>query len=480
MRGDSTRRSIDVTTLQQKLRRFLDGQMVRPFALAAPVLVLLVALPLLRPLRYPADSQMSGDEMLRLATVRSLVTNHSLELGGGYASVPGAVRINEHVYSAQPPMMALLLWAPAWVMTRMGFTFAENNLLIAYVLTLLGVALPVAGAAGLIYRMGRLFELRRPVRAALGFFVVAASGLLSYATVLNPQAPAACLLIASVACLVHVALLSREQRPFGWFMLSGICAALAAAIDPTAAIFVLLLPLVIVTLRFSITRRAGGILLFILGVVPVIGFHAIWNIPLTGDILPASVHGVLARGAAAPIVAATNDLDSDEPAMQTIWNTLGAHLMWTVSVLVGEHGLLSHFPVLIFGLLGIAAVMHRHWPGSTKTLAAATGIGAIVVLILYRFARLDWAGAMFANRWFILFTPLLLFWAGAWMRKRHSPGVWGFAGLLLMFSMFVGLIGATDPMPHRGFARYTAADVLMQLIQPQANPTGSVLAGREP
>src|SRR4051794_34423368 len=109
--------------------------MVRPFALAAPVLVLLIALPLLRPLRHPSDGQITSDEILRLATVRTLVASHSLELERGYQNVPGAVTINGKVYSAQPPMMALLLSAPAWVITRLGYTFDQNHLLIAYLLT---------------------------------------------------------------------------------------------------------------------------------------------------------------------------------------------------------------------------------------------------------------------------------------------------------------------------------------------------------
>lgn len=451
--------------------------MVRPFALSAPILVLLIALPLLRPLRHPTE--VSSDEILRLATVRALVTNHSLELSQAYEGVPGAVRINDHIYSAQPPMMALLLSAPAWVITRMGFTFDENHLLIAYLLTLLGTALPVAGAAGLIYRMGRLFELRRPWRAAMGFVVVAASGLLSYAVVLNPQAPAATLIIASMACLVHIALMTREERPFGWFALSGACCALAVTIDPTAAIFLLFLPIAIITLRFSITRRAGGVLLFILGATPVIGTHASWNIPLTGDLLPASVHTVLTRNTnVVPVVPVEDWEDEEFPQRQSIWNKIGSNILWTTSALMGEHGLLTHFPVLIFGMLGIAAVMHRHWPTSTKTLAAATGIGAIIIFIIYRKARLDWRSAMFASRWFIIFTPILLYWAGAWVRRKHAPVTWGLAGAMLCFSLIVGLIGATNPMPARGFSRYTAVDALMQLINPQPAPQDSALAGR--
>jgi hypothetical protein len=139
--------------------------------------------------------------------------------------------------------------------------------------------------------------------------------------------------------------------------------------------------------------------------------------------------------------------------------------MWLLRATVGRHGVFSHFPVMLIGILGIGAVMHRHWPNSTKTLAAVTAIGALLVVLTYRFARVEWSSAMFATRWFILFMPLLLFWSGAWLRRSHRPIAWGLAGAMLLFSALVGLVGATDPAPRHGFDRYTAAAALLRLTQ---------------
>src|SRR3954470_7578346 len=97
-----------------RLRRYADRPMVRPLALAGPILVLVFALPLLRPLRHP--SEMSNDENLRLATVRALVEHRSLLLEHRYENVRGVWKPSKgSVYSSQPPMMALLLSAPAWL-----------------------------------------------------------------------------------------------------------------------------------------------------------------------------------------------------------------------------------------------------------------------------------------------------------------------------------------------------------------------------
>jgi hypothetical protein len=471
-----------VSKLRAYVKRRLERPIVRPLALLGPILVLLVALPLLRPLRHPDPADTSADETLRLASIRALVEHHSLELDRGYAKMPGAVQTSTGTYSAQPPMMAVLLSAPAYALTRLGYSFDDNQLLIAYLLTVIGVTLPIAGAAGLIYRMGRLFELRRPWRALLGIGVVAGSGLLSYSVVLNAHAPAATLVIASAACLIHVAAVERRQRQIGWFSLSGACAALATTLDPAAGIMLLLFIGVIPAMRLTIPRRLLGLFLYVLGVVPVISMHAAWNYPITGDIIPASMHQtVLADPSVEPVTAAGDEfmLDDDDGS-QSVWGAIGSNLAWFIRGTIGDHGVFSHFPVLIIGVIGIMAVMHRHWPSSTKTLAAATGVGALLIMCCYRYARIDWSAAMFSSQWFIVFMPLLLFWGGAWLRRGHRPRSWVMASAMLLYSVGVAVLGATDPLPRHGFDRYTPAEALARLMQPTTTAVGGGLAGRDP
>ena len=106
--------------------------------------------------------------------------------------------------------MSALLAPSYWVMRQAGIDFAKRPDLAMYLLTMIGVTIPVAGAAGLMYRMGRLFELRRPWRATLALVAVLASGLVSYATVLNPHAPAAALVLCAAACLIHVSITNKR------------------------------------------------------------------------------------------------------------------------------------------------------------------------------------------------------------------------------------------------------------------------------
>ena len=80
--------------------------------------------------------------------------------------------------------------------------------------------------------MSRIFELSRPWRAGLATAVVLGSGLISYATVLNPYAPAAALVLLSAAILVQVSLVNTPLRSGGYLVFAGLFACLAAAIDP--------------------------------------------------------------------------------------------------------------------------------------------------------------------------------------------------------------------------------------------------------
>jgi hypothetical protein len=81
---------------------------------------------------------------------------------------------------------------------------------------------------------------------------------------------------------------------------------------------------------------------------------------------------------------------------------------------------------------------------------------------------------MFATRFFVVFLPLTLFWAGAWLRRSHRPRTWVLAAAMLVFSTAVSLIGATaGPLPPGGFGSdingrtaYTASAALKNLLHP--------------
>jgi hypothetical protein len=468
-------------------QRWRERPKVRPWALLGPVAVLLICLPLLRPLRHPA--RIGDDEAARLASVRALVERHTLWLTPEEAAAlpaaqlltvsapqpigPGesqAWRLQPRTCSNQPPVFSILLAGVYWIMLHCGNSFARNPVLVPYLLTLIGVTLPVAGAAGLIYRMGRQFELPRIRRAALGLAVVFGSGLISYAVVLNPFAPAAVLLLCAMGCVIHVAAVRKPRRAGGWLILAGLCAALGATFDPAALIPAVLIAGAVLTIRVPLMMRLGGVVLFVIGAVGPLALHAAMVLPIRADaLIPRPLAGAIAR------VESTDSIDDEADAPAAVVARVAGRIY---TALLGSHGVFSHFPVMLLGLAGVGAVMHRNWLPSTKALAAASAASMGGIIGLYCFSSLaDWRDAMFAVKWFVVFSPMVLYWMGAWARRGHTRVEWSLAAALLFFSAGAALIGATGPCPPEGFDRYTVAGALQNLIrsEPRESHTGAMV-----
>src|SRR3954452_11591552 len=119
-----------------EVRAYLMKPHVRPWALSAPILVLLICLPMLRPLRHPDPREISDGEVARLATVQSLVEHNSLTINDStFMPNSSTIRHGAKLYSAQPPVLAVLLAGPYWVMHHFGLTFERNRALVEYLLT---------------------------------------------------------------------------------------------------------------------------------------------------------------------------------------------------------------------------------------------------------------------------------------------------------------------------------------------------------
>jgi hypothetical protein len=479
-------------SLRNWLRRYRNRRHVRPWALSVPIVVLLIALPLLRPLRHPDPRAISDDELARLATVQALVENRTLAIDDtGFTDTAAKVKRGGHWYSNQPPTMSVLLAGSYWVMHRLGHTFATNPNWVMYFLTIVGTTLPVAFAAGLVYRMARLFELQRPWRAGLALAVVLGSGFISYTTVLNAHAPAAALVLASAACLIHVTITNRRVHGSVWLAVSGACAAAAAAFEPAALIFVLLFGVVVLALRWTPAQRVGGLLVYLLGAAGPVLLHVSLVQRTTGNVWQGCGLGRERTAAAAlpptgagrlGVSVALPEVEEEEPEVTSAWRPVFAGTGRVLAAFFGRHGVFSHFPVVLLGVIGVTMVMHRHWPSTTKVLASATLVGAAVIILLYAFRAIDWTQAMFGTRWFVVFLPLTVFWAGVWLRRRHRPASWALAGTLLAFSVVVSLLGATGPLPRNGFGAYTAAGAARNLARPPrpgdaVDSTAPALAG---
>jgi hypothetical protein len=455
---------------------------VRPWGLAAPILVLLVCLPLIRPLRMVPDNpkldrtvqtlpvgirtgDLSDNERTRLATIQAIAERRTLAIDQTSfyprpADVPASFAPAARHYSRQPPVLAVLLAGPYWVMTKVGLTFDNHLALTACLLTIIGATLPVALAAALVYRMGRIFELHRPWRTLLAIATVFGSGMVSYATALNAHAPAAALVLAACSALLHGGITRQQKFTPAWLTFTGGLIGFAAVIDMGAAVFVIALLAVILAMHWPISQRLAGIGWYVLGLLPPIVLHCALTIPITGDVRPGFLQADPQTG-----------LLSFRAAEETAWGDDEAPGIAAIAIsrltfgLIGSHGLLTHFPVLLIGVLGMSMLLRRHWPAPLKVMAVVSLGGAGAIMLTYAVLNADWNQPMFAIRWFILFLPLLVFWSGVWLRNKHTPIAWGLAGLLLVFSMTTSILGATGPFTPARPGEYTVYAAARYLVK---------------
>lgn len=432
---------------RQKALAIFFRRKFRPWALLTPILVLMVSLPLLRPLRAPG--QASDGERLLLDTIRAVSQKGGLQLDANtWEGKPGTVTVTkgnrQRVMADRPPVFAVLLAAPAWAMQRLGLKYGVDDDLIAYLLTLLGTTLPVAVGAGVIYRMGRLFELSRPKRALLAILVTFGGGWISYATVLNPHATAASALVCASACLLYLAAARRSGTMLPILLLCGLLAALAAALSPWTLPLALPLPLVLFAMAIPLRQKVIGFMLLTLGAMPIAWVHAAWSLDAYGS--------VFAPGSRATLRAVVEG-NPDTGAIDRFGSLFGA----LFSVTVGSHGLFTHYPILVAAMVGLLIVLRKHWPMHAKVFGAITIVGAMVVVALVAARRATTGDWRYAAQWFVVFLPLATFWLGALMRRELSRRVFWLLTAACAISIVLSLAGAgwrvSGNDPRTGIAR---------------------------
>ncbi len=465
------------------IRSYMQRPLVRPWALAGPVLVLILCLPMIRPLRQPDSGAWGDEEQMIAATVQAFVEQHTLAIDKSvFSDNPIALENDGHRYSPYPPMVSILLAPIYWVLLRQGLDYNGSLIFVHYILILVGMALPTAMCVAMTYRLGRMFELRRPLRVGLGLATVLASGLITYGVVMNRHAPAAALLLGAVTCISHLAATQHPYRDLLMSALAGLLAALAATVDPPAIVLGTLLCLVFLAMRWNAATRIGAVALFLAGGAPVILLNIVLlhsiGIPLQSVFCAPQPRGM--PSLALPSVT-TSNLDTATPssfddetdaepapsAIQAIWARAAVVIGRILEGAVGGHGLLSHYPILVLGVLGAVLAIHRNWTAATKALAGVTLLSS--ALLVGAFALQEPVMTMaYGTPWFIATAPAVLLWVGVWLKRNHRTQSWVTASCVVAFSVIVSTVGMIDPVPRRGYRGYSFAEASMRILSPPA------------
>lgn len=470
-----------MVNLAYALERLRRRQRVRYWAIALPLLVIALALPLLRPLAHPDPTWVSDDEFVRMETIRQIVANGSFVLDPQRVAerLPVISLDNGDMVAAQEPMLSVI-GAGVYQILRLAKIHVDSDAILgAYLLTLILCTIPTAVTATLIYRCGRLMELSRWKRMLIGFGAVGCTGLLAYSTVLSPYPLAAMLATASLACLTQVAMAGPPPNTSFWIVLAGFSAALGAAVHPSVAGLGVLLGLANLVMPWKRRLRLFAVGLFILGtLVPVAGHRILmqrlgqtWTLPVPGPVLEVS-----------PVTrpSAIDDVEGIGSTPSAVENVFWRVVMLGATLL-GPFGLVSHTPVMLISAWGAIMLSTRYWPKTTRGFALAAVGGLLIPLAIWGLFPMRGGERMFGPVPVMATCPVLFLWTGFFLRPRpgHTRTVSSSIVAWSAVAVSVGItaLGMTHPYPKGGFKTYPPAQLTWEFMARPA-PSAAEVPGQ--
>jgi len=345
----------------------------------------------------------SWQEESRMATVQALVEQGTFIIDHTEFNRTGdKVFVNEHFYSDKTPLLSVVAaGAYAILHNVFGLTLdpticvPDEDLAACRAFTPMGTRLTafywltlifIGGSASLLVVLFWHAMLNAGASGTLATALAVTLGLASpiapYSIVFAGHVPAALCLFAGLF------LLRREPSRLRLFC-AGLLISLAANIDLTVAIFIIAFGLWVVFIRWRM------LLPYTLGVLVPFALNAAINYWAAGTIMPLYFDPKAYDFVGTVLnttVGGTNGFYSWE---------FGAR--YTYDMFVGQRGLFSFTPILIFAFVGIAvAIRQRQLRGLALTvLFGSLAFAAYLILRTDNFGGLAWG-----TRWFVPLVPL--------------------------------------------------------------------------
>lgn len=391
------------------------GRPWRRLVLAAFALVLLFA---------TKPEPLSWADASRLGTIQAIVEDHSLALDDtAYLWQGDKVKVGDHYYSHQPPMMALLGALPYAALHAAGRGIDDPG---TYrILTLCLVGLPLLLGLAALGRLARRFGATEG-EAALAIGLAAFTTLaLPYALVLNQHGLAAGLVLLGLEAIV------RRRLALAGFLLS-----LASAVDLTALFMAAAGALAVVWPprapgEDAARPRLLDLVPYVVWALPPIALYLGINRAIVGDFKPVGLHVEAFQYPLSPFVlmSLTGGGAADPE---------GAQAAYALGALFGPSGLFLLSPAL---LLAVFAGLRALGRPAARSLALAVLVGAAGIATYYIVSSRNFGGSSFGMRWFTVFAPalwLLPALAGRWPHRA-------LVGALAVPSLLFALLGAVQP-----------------------------------
>ena len=387
------------------------------------------------------ESRLSANPWSRLLTIESIVERHTLAITAAPLrhKTIDQIKVGDDYYASHPPVLPAIGAAVYWPLYKSGYRLTPRYLdeqsyaharIVLFWLTWVVVGWSLAG--GLYAFRSSLDALARPrlevnLLAAACF---AGSLLLTYLPTFNNHTVAAAL-VAGVWCVLIARRTDGKSTP-GRLAGLGLMAALAAAIDvPTGGAMAVAL-MIYLKLTGATWRQLGWCLL---GAAGPAALHGYLQMQVTPSPLPPQVyqqyydypgsHWLQPRGFDANV----------EPV-----------LPYAGRLLVGPRGWLTLTPMAAWGVAYMyGCALH---PGS-RWKAEARLLGSVVPVVIAFYALFhvhqNYSGLCWGVRWFIAFTPPVLFFTCAAYGRLRAAWAKALFWATVSVSVIYAAVGTATP-----------------------------------
>ena len=366
----------------------------------------------------------SAHEFSRLGTVESLVERGTFALDDSiFIGTRDKVSRNGRFYSHQPPLLSVLE-TPVYAVLRVtGMRFNNSGrLVMTYLFSLFTNGVALALTAVVFLKVFELAGVAQPLGAALAVVLPFATWLLPYGLVVNNHGASALLLAATAYVLLLLewrGVTTARVAVLGALLglLIGIEILPVASFAPLAVIYLLMRG------DLGATRWAA----FAAALVAPLAVHAIANVRITGDIIPAGFHHELFAFAGTTFeesaLTGTIKYASASDAAAYAWRSLFAY-----------KGFFTFAPILALGM--VAGIAEWRWWARARGAHLVLLGGALLSLGGAILTTNNFGGEAVGFRHATFLAPalliLLLPWITAGGARRTSVIVVGAVSLLAM------------------------------------------------
>ena len=347
----------------------------------------------------------------RLATIESIVERGTYRIDDSiFIHTIDKVHRDGHYYSHQPPLLSMLEAPVYWLLRLSGARFHNRGrFVMTYAFTLLTNGLALALTVIAFARILSLAGVQGPWRDALALLLPLGTWLLPYGVVTNNHGVSGLL----VAILIWL-LLKIEWHG----MTRSRALAMGGVLGLLVAIEILpIVSFVPVTAAYLWLRRdstARDRLLFAATLATPLLAHAVLNVPITGDVIPAGFHTEMFRfeGSGFEEATLTGSIKYDSPGA-------AAHYAWH-SLFAGK-GFFVFAPLCLAGLAA-AVVERRWWQERAGRVHIVLAMSVALSLAASLLTTNNFGGAAVGFRHAVYLSPVFAIWVLPWLtRERPAP-----------------------------------------------------------